>query len=60
MEQFDITSFNFVKGDLESKSRALCIYMMVKVMVLFTPFLAFAFIYNVPKTHNMFVLMLNP
>jgi hypothetical protein len=60
MEQFDSTSFNYVKGDFEYELRALCMYMMVEVMVLLTPFPTFAFTYNVPKAHNMFVLMLDP
>jgi hypothetical protein len=60
MEQFDIPSFNFVKVDFESKLKALCIYTMVEVVVLLTPFPTFAFTYNVPKAHNMLVLMLHP
>ncbi len=34
--------------------------MKVEVMVLLTPFPTFAFTYNVPKAHNMFVFMLDP
>ncbi len=46
-----------MKGDFEFELKVLCIYMMVEVMVLLTPFPTFAFTYNVPKAHNMLVLM---
>jgi len=43
----------------EFKLGALCIYMMVEIKVVLTPFMAFASISNVAKTHNMIALMLD-
>jgi hypothetical protein len=60
MEQFEITSLNFVRGDFESKLGALFIRMMAEVKVVLAPFLAFASTYIVAKAHNMLVLMLDP
>jgi len=59
MDQYEITSFNFVKGDFEFELGALHIHMMEEIKVIFTPFLEFASIYNVIKAHNMFAFMLN-
>ncbi len=60
MEQSNITSFNFVKGDFEFELGALHIHMMVEVNTILAPFLAFASTYIVVKAHNMFALMLDP
>jgi hypothetical protein len=60
MEQFDIASLNFVRGDFESKLGALCIRMMAEIKAILAPFLAFASTYIAIKAHNMFVLMLDP
>jgi hypothetical protein len=45
--------------DFEFKLGALCIYMMVEIKVVFTPFTTFASISNVAKAHNMIALMLD-
>jgi hypothetical protein len=60
MEQFEIIFFNFVgRGDFEFKLGALCIYMMVEIKVVLTPFMTFASISNAIKAHNMIALMLD-
>jgi hypothetical protein len=59
MDRSEITSFNFVKGDFESKLGALRIHMIEEIKVVFTPFLEFASTYNVIKAHNMFAFMLD-
>ncbi len=51
MEQFEIISFNFVKGDFESELGALRIRMMEEIKVVLAPFLAFAFTYIDVKAH---------
>jgi hypothetical protein len=52
IEQYEITPFNFVKGDFESKSGALQVHMMVEVQIILAPFLAFTSFYNVSKVNN--------
>jgi hypothetical protein len=59
-KQFDITSFNFVKGDFEFELQVLHIHMMAKIKAILAPFLAFAPTYIVVKAHNMLALMLDP
>jgi hypothetical protein len=60
MEQSDITSLNFVRGDFEYELGALFICMMVEIKVILAPFLAFASTYIVAKVHNMLEIMLDP
>jgi hypothetical protein len=63
MEQFEFFFSNFVGGGgggvFVFKLGALCIYMMVEIKVVFTPFTTFASISNVAKAHNMIALMLD-
>jgi len=59
MEQFEIISFNFVKGDFESELGALRIRTMEEIKVVLAPFLAFASTYIDVKAHNMFAPMLD-
>jgi hypothetical protein len=58
-QQFDITPFNFVKGDIEFELGALRVRMVVEVQVILTPILAFTSSYNASKVHNMLALMLD-
>ncbi len=37
----------------------LCVHMMGKMLAILTPFLAFAFVYNSIKSHNMLTMMLD-
>ncbi len=37
----------------------LCVHMMGKMLVILTPFLAFAFVYNSISSHNMLTMMLD-
>jgi hypothetical protein len=60
MEQFEITSLNFVRGDCESELGALFICMVAKVKVVLAPFLPFESTYIIVKAHNMLALMLDP
>jgi len=57
IEWFVTNSINFVKGDFEHELRDLHMCMIAKMLVVLIPFMSFAYIYNVSKTHNMFVLM---
>lgn len=59
MERSEIIFFNLGGGDFEYKLGVLCIYMMVKIKVIFTLFMAFASISNATKAHNMIALMLD-
>jgi hypothetical protein len=60
IEQCDIDSNNFVKGDFDFELQTLSMHMMGEVMVVLAPFLAFATTYITTKAHNMLVLMLDP
>ncbi len=60
IQQSDITPFNFMKGDFESKLGALRMHIMAKVQVVLIPFLTFTSSYNDSKAHNMLALMLDP
>jgi hypothetical protein len=53
-----MNSINFVKGDFEHELGDLRMCMITKMLVVLVPFMSFAYIYNVNKTHNMLVLML--
>jgi len=60
IQQYEITPFNFVKGDFEFELRALRVCMMVDVQAFLAPFLAFASTYNATKAHKKLALMLDP
>ncbi len=59
-QQYETNPLNFVRGDFESKLRALQMHMMVELQVVLVSFLAFASFYNVSKAHNMLALLLDP
>ncbi len=48
-----------MRGDFESKLGALWVHMMVEVQVVLVPFLAFTFLKNASKAHNMLALLLD-
>ncbi len=60
IQQYEITPFNFVKGDFESELKALRVCMMIEVQAFLAPFLAFASNYNASKAHKKLALMLDP
>ncbi len=49
-----------MKGDFESKLKALQVRMMVEFQVVLAPFLTFTSFYNANKAHNMLALLLDP
>jgi len=59
IENFEITSINFVKRDFEFELQSLCMHMMAKVHAILAPFLTFSFTYNANKAYNMLVRMLD-
>jgi hypothetical protein len=59
LQQYEITPFNFVRGDFEFELGALRVHMVVEVQVVLTPFLAFTSSYNASKVHNMLALILD-
>jgi hypothetical protein len=60
IHQSETTTNNFIRGDFKFKLQALCLHMMAEMMVILAPFLSFTTSYTPNKTHNMFVLMLDP
>jgi len=60
IEQSNIGSNKFVKGDLDFEMQTLWMHMMGEAMAILVPFLAFATTYITTKAHNMLALMLDP
>ncbi len=60
IENFEITSINFVRHDFEFELQSLCIHMIAKVHAILAPFLAFASTYSANKAYNMLAWMLDP
>jgi hypothetical protein len=52
IEQFDIGSNNFVKGDFDFELQTLWMHMMGEVMAILAPFLAFATTYYYQGTQH--------
>lgn len=59
MEQYEIISFNFVRGHFECELGVLCICMMVEIKAVLAPLLAFTSIYDDTKVCNMLTLILD-
>jgi hypothetical protein len=59
IEQFDIHSNNFVRGDFDFELQTLWMHMTGEVMAILAPFLAFATTYITTKAHNMLALKLD-
>jgi len=53
IENFEITSINFVMKDFEFELQSLCMHMTAKVHAILAPFLAFASTYSANKAFNM-------
>jgi hypothetical protein len=60
IENFEITSINFVRKNFGFKLQSLCMHMTTKVHAILVPFLAFASTYYANKAYNMLALMLDP
>lgn len=60
IENFEITSINFVRKDFEFELQSLCMHMTAKVHAILAPFLAFASTYSANKAYNMLAWMLDP
>jgi hypothetical protein len=59
MEQYEIISFDFVRGHFECELGVLCICMIVEIKIVLAPLLAFTFIYDATKVCNMLALILD-
>jgi hypothetical protein len=57
IEQSDVSSNIFVRGDFDYELQALWMHMMGEVTVVLAPFFTFASTYIATKAHNMLTLM---